>query len=172
MMLRIAMRVLLVMACALMGAACSAGAGETKTATTARVAGPLPAMTAAALRAVPVDVTVELPLQASVYAWRDFLPMADAPTGRQDLRVSVQVRGGVVAPKTLSCAGAYLVYGDSVFTSTQTEQRAGDGPGAVECLIRGAPQWPVNASVQVILRVLAGDRPVLIRRETTIDATS
>jgi hypothetical protein len=157
---------------ALAGAACSAGAGETKSAARGAAVEPLPVMTAAALRAVPVHVSVEVPVQASVYAWRDFLPIADAPTGRQDLRVSVQVRGGVVSPKTLSCAGAYLVHGDSVFASPQTEQRSGDGPGAVECLIRGGPAWPVNGEIHVILRVLAGDRALLIRRETTIDATS
>jgi hypothetical protein len=156
-------------------AACSSGETESP-AVGSRVARrtvpPLPTMSAAALRAIPLTVAVDLPLQASVYAWRDFLPAADAPTGRQDLRVSVQVRGGVVAPKTLACAGAYLLHKDSVYVSAATEQRAGDGPGAVECLLRGGPQWPVNASMDVILRVQAGDSTVLIRRETVIDATS
>jgi hypothetical protein len=133
---------------------------------------PLPVMSAASLRAVPVTASLDLPVQASVYAWRDFMPAVTDSARPHDLRVSVQVRGGVVPPKTLGCAGIYLVHGDSVVASPPAEQRPGDGPGAVECLLRGGPEWPVGAELHVIISVTAGAQRALIRRETTIDATS
>jgi hypothetical protein len=133
-------------------------------------------MTASELRAVPTEAALDLPLQASVYAWRDFMPVrvsSPADSARaHDLRVSVQIRGGVVPPKTLACDGLYLVVGDSVFKAPPAEQRAGDGPGAVECILRGGPDWPVGATVQVVISVSAAAQRTLIRRETTIDATS
>ncbi len=141
------------------------GTGEKPTAS-------LKAMTAQELRAVATDVSIDLPLQASVYAWRDFLPGPAATEKAHGLMVSVQIRGGVVPPKVLACDGMYLVSGDSVFVAPPAEQRAGDGPGAVECILRGGPAWPIGASVQVIISVSAGLQRTLIRRETTIDATS
>jgi hypothetical protein len=135
-------------------------------------AAPLPVLSAASLRAVPVTAALDLPVQASVYAWRDFMPVVPDSVRAHDLRVSVQVRGGVVPPKALGCAGIYLVHGDSVVASSLTEQRPGDGPGAVECLLRGGPEWPVGAALHVIISVSAGAQRALIRRETTIDATS
>lgn len=129
-------------------------------------------MTAAALRAVPMSAALDLPVQASVYAWRDFMPTVGDSAVVHDLMVSVQVRGGVVPPKALDCDGMYLVLADSVFAARPSEQRAGDGPGAVECLLRGAPEWPVGATVQVVISVGSGAQRVLIRRETAIDATS
>jgi hypothetical protein len=143
--------------------------------TEAKAAAPvvaLPPKSAGELRAVPTVVALDLPLQASVYAWRDFSPVIDSATATRDLRVSVQLRGGAVAPRAIACGGMYLVVGDSVFTSSTAEQRAGDGPGAIECVIRGAPSWPVGATVQVIARVFVGESSALIRRETTIDETS
>jgi hypothetical protein len=129
-------------------------------------------MSASALRIVPTEASLDLPVQASVYAWRDFLPAPDAPKRVHDLNVSVQIRGGVVPPKVLTCDGMYIVAGDSVFMARTADQRAGDGPGAVECLLRGGPEWPVGAALQVIIGVSAGTQRTLIRRETTIDATS
>jgi hypothetical protein len=133
---------------------------------------PLPAMTPAAIRAVPVTSALDLPVQASVYAWRDFMPGAARDTAQpHDLMLSVQVRGGVVPPKTLLCLGLYVLHVDSVYRAPPAEQRAGDGPGAVECLLRGGPAWPVGAEIQVVISVGAGAQRTLIRRETTIDAT-
>ena len=149
---------------ALMGCSRS-GTGE-------RVAAPLRTMTAQELRVVGMQVSMDLPLQASVYAWRDFLPGPASPANAHGLMVSMQIRGGVVPPKTLVCDGIYLVSGDSVFAAPPAEQRAGDGPGAVECILRGGPAWPVGTPLQVIVGVSAGAQRTLIRRETTIDATS
>lgn len=153
-------------------ALCASAAGCTRSGTGEKSAAPLEPMTAAELRAIPTDVALDLPLQASVYAWRDFLPSPGGAGQAHDLMVSVQVRGGVVPPKTLTCDGMYLASGDSVFRAPPSEQRAGDGPGAVECILRGGPEWPVGATVQVVIRVSAGAQHAFIRRETTIDATS
>ncbi len=139
---------------------------------------PLKALSAAELRVVPVSASLDLPLQASVYAWRDFMPTTASATTAgtaspvHDLMVSVQVRGGVVLPKVLVCDGIYLQYADSVFRARPAEQRAGDGPGAIECILRGGPEWPVGAEINVIISVGSGAQRALIRRETTIDATS
>ncbi|HYW49320.1 MAG TPA: hypothetical protein VE861_01870 [Gemmatimonadaceae bacterium] len=136
-------------------------------------AAPLKAMSAAALRAVPVEASLDMPVQASLYAWRDLMPgPADTARAGRDLMLSVQVRGGVVPPKGLACDAIYLVHGDSVHAARPDEQRAGDGPGAVECILRGGPAWPVGAPLQVIISVSAGNQRALIRRETVIDATS
>lgn len=134
---------------------------------------PLRVIGAATLRAAPIEASLDIPVQASVYAWRDMMPgpTGAARTGR-DLMLSVQVRGGVVPPKVLACDAIYLVHGDSVHAARPDEQRAGDGPGAVECILRGAPAWPVGAPMQVIISVSAGSQRALIRRETVIDATS
>ncbi len=129
-------------------------------------------MTAAELRAVPLTAALDLPVQMSVYAWRDFMPTAGDTTRKHDLMLSAQLRGGVVPPKALSCTGIYLVLADSVYAARPAEQRAGDGPGAVECLLRGGPEWPVGADIHVIISIGAGAQRALIRRETTIDATS
>lgn len=129
-------------------------------------------MTAAELRAVELTAALDLPVQMSVYAWRDFMPIAGDTTRKHDLMISAQLRGGVVPPKALVCSGFYLVLADSVFAARPAEQRAGDGPGAVECLLRGGPEWPIGADIQVIISIGAGAQRTLIRRETTIDATS
>jgi hypothetical protein len=133
---------------------------------------PLRVMSAAALRAVPMTASLDLPVQASVYAWRDFMPTIGDSARVHDLMVSVQVRGGVVPPKVLDCDGIHVVMADSVFAARPAEQRAGDGPGAVECLLRGGPEWHVGAAIQVVISVGSGAQRTLIRRETTIDATS
>lgn len=133
---------------------------------------PLQQLTAAFLRTVPTEAALDLPVQASVYAWRDMMPNVGDAARSSALMVSVQIRGGVVPPKVLACDGMYIVAGDSVFAARPAEQRAGDGPGAVECILRGGPVWPVGASLQVIISVSAGAQRALIRRETTIDATS
>ncbi len=129
-------------------------------------------MTAAELRAVPLTALLDLPLQASVYAWRDFMPVIDDSTRVPDLNVSVQIRGGVVPPKSLLCDAIYVLMADSLFAARPAEQRAGDGPGAVECLLRRGPGWPVGSEIQVIIGVGSGAQHTFIRRETTIDATS
>ncbi len=141
------------------------GTGETS-------ATPLKAMSVAALRAIPTEAALDMPVQAAVYAWRDFLPTTGGAARTHELMVSVQVRGGVVQPKVLACDGMYLVHADSVFRSTPADQRAGDGPGAIECILRGGPEWPVGDTVQVIISVTSGSQHALIRREATIDATS
>lgn len=141
-------------------------------ATPSTVAGPVPAMTASALRAVPLTAALDLPIQASVYAWRDFMPTVGDSARTHDLMLSVQVRGGVVPPKALECHAIYIVMADSVFAARPAEQRAGDGPGAVECMLRGGPEWPVGTEIQVVISVGAGTQRALIRRETIIDATS
>lgn len=151
--------------CALSMACSRSGTGETVTV-------PLKTMTAAELRLVSTEAALDLPLQASVYAWRDYLPTADDTNRAHDLNVSVQVRGGIVPPKTLKCDGMYLVSGDSVFKTSPVEQRAGDGPGAVECILRGGPEWPIGATLEVVISVSAGAQRAFIRRETTVDATS
>jgi hypothetical protein len=162
-------RWLVLVVCATCMACTRSGTGETATV-------PLKSLSAAELRAVPTEAALDLPLQASVYAWRDFMPTLVASPAdsvrAHDLRVSVQVRGGIVPPKTLACDGIYLVSGDSVFKSPPAEQRAGDGPGAVECILRGGPEWPIGATVLVVISVSAGAQRTYIRRETTIDATS
>ena len=135
-------------------------------------AAPLARMSAAELRAVPVSASLDLPLQASVYAWRDFMPIAGTPSNARGLTVSVQLRGGVVPPRVLACAGIHVASGDSVFMLQRVEQRAGDGPGAIECVMRGGPAWPVGSALQVITSVRAGVQRTFIRRETTIDVTS
>lgn len=137
-----------------------------------KASAPLRTMTASQLRVVPVTASIDLALQASVYAWRDFMPAITDSTKVPELSVSVQVRGGVVPPKALSCDAIYLLMADSVYSARPAEQRAGDGPGAVECLLRGGPAWDVGATVQVIISVSSGSQQALIRRETTIDATS
>ena len=146
--------------------------GCSRSGTGDKVTAPLKTMNAQELRAVGTDVSIDLPLQASVYAWRDFMPGPAAATTTHALMVSVQIRGGVVPPKALACDGLYLVSGDSVFVAPPAEQHAGDGPGAVECILRGGPEWPIGAPIQVIIGVSAGAQRTLIRRETTIDATS
>ena len=159
-------RLLLLAACWSQIGCSRSGTGETS-------ATPLKAMTAATLRAIPTEAAIDIPVQAAVYAWRDFMPAAAATSARpHELMVSVQVRGGVVQPKVLACDGMYLVHADSVFQSAPADQRPGDGPGAVECILRGGPEWPVGDTVQVIIGVSAGTQRALIRRETTIDATS
>jgi hypothetical protein len=147
--------------------ACS---GQSAKETTAAM--PLRRMTAVELRAVPTDAALDMPVQAAVYAWRDFLPTTGDSTRARALAVSIQVRGGVVPPKVLVCDGIYLVSRDSVFRAPPAEQRAGDGPGAVECILRGGPAWAVGDTLSVIVSVSAGAQRTLIRRETTIDATS
>lgn len=144
------------------------GSGSTES----EPSGPVPTMTTTALRAVPMLASLDLPVQASVYAWRDFMPAIADSSGVRGLMLSVQVRGGVVPPKALECHAIYLVLADSVYATRPAEQRAGDGPGAVECLLRGGPEWPVGAEIQVIISVGAGAQRALIRRETIIDATS
>ena len=151
---------------------CATSMGCSRSGTGEAVVRPLTTMTPAALRAVATDASLDLPVQASVYAWRDLIPSVGDSTQVRDLMVSVQVRGGVVPPKTLACDGLYLVSGDSVFSAPPAEQRPGDGPGAVECILRGGPAWPVGATVQVVISVSAGAQRTFIRRETTIDATS
>lgn len=136
------------------------------------VARPPRVMTAVALRAIPMTTAIDLPVQASVYAWRDFLPTVGDSGRVHDLMISVQVRGGVVPPKALECDAIYVVLADSVFAARPSEQRPGDGPGAIECLMRGGPEWPVGAAIHVIISVGVGSQRSLIRRETTIDATS
>ena len=160
-----ATRVLVIATCWL-GSGCSrSGTGET-------VVAPLKQMTAAELRAVPTEAALDIAVQAAVYAWRDFMPVTGEPARAHDLSVSVQVRGGVVPPKVLSCDGVYLVSGDSVFRAPPSDQRAGDGPGAVECILRGGPEWPVGDTVAVIISISGGTQKTMIRRQTTIDATS
>ena len=159
------LRLLLIAMCWVSEGCSRSGTGETAVT-------PLKVMSASELRAVPTEASLDIPLQAAVYAWRDFLPSADAPQRTHDLALSVQVRGGVVPPKVLACDGIYLVSGDSVFRAPPAEQRAGDGPGAVECILRGGPQWGVGDTLQVIISISAGGQRTLIRRETTIDATS
>lgn len=151
---------------------CATSMGCTRSGTGETVARPIVPMTAAALRAIPIEASLDLPVQASVYAWRDFTPSVGDSVTMHDLMVSVQVRGGVVPPKTLACDGIYLVSGDSVFAARPADQRPGDGPGAVECILRGGPAWPVGAAVQVVISVSAGAQRTFIRRETVIDATS
>jgi hypothetical protein len=151
---------------------CWYGIGCSRSGTGEKAAFPLATMSAAALRAVPTEAALDIPLQAAVYAWRDFLPAAGAASRSHDLMVSVQVRGGVVPPKALACDGMYVVAGDSVFRAAPADQRAGDGPGAVECILRGGPEWPIGETVQVVISISSGAQRTLIRRETTIDATS
>ncbi|MBC7840852.1 MAG: hypothetical protein H7099_00975, partial [Gemmatimonadaceae bacterium] len=115
---------------------CATSMGCSRSGTGEAVVRPLAAMTPATLRAVATEASLDMPVQASVYAWRDFMPTVGDSTQVRDLTVSVQVRGGVVPPKTLACDGMYLVSGDSVFTAPPAEQRPGDGPGAVECILR------------------------------------
>jgi hypothetical protein len=153
-------------------AACWTWVGCSRSGTGETSATPLKAMSVTALRAISTEASLDIPVQAAVYAWRDFMPSAGQPTRTHELMVSVQVRGGVVQPKALACDGMYLVHADSVFRSAPADQRAGDGPGAVECILRGGPAWPVGDTVQVIISVSAGSQRALIRRETTIDATS
>lgn len=145
--------------------ACSRQSGNETTAV------PLSQLTAVELRAVPTEAALDMPLQAAVYAWRDYLPTVGDTTRAHALSVSVQVRGGVVSPKVLVCDGIYLVARDSVFRAPPAEQRAGDGPGAVECILRGGPEWAVGDTLAVVVSVSAGAQRTMIRRETTIDAT-
>lgn len=128
---------------------------------------PLPPMTAAQLRAVPTEAAFAVPIEVSVFAWRDLMPSDQPGTG---LIVSAQVRGGVTPPAPLRCDGMYLVRGDSVVAAPPAEVRDGDGPGAVECLVRNGPNWPGGATIQVIVAVTGptGTR-ALVRRETTIE---
>ena len=133
---------------------------------------PLPVVTAPALRVISATASLDMPLQASAYAWRDLAPDVGTTRVSHDLRVSVQLRGGVVPPKVLLCDGMYLVFRDSVFVAARVEQRPGDGPGAIECLLRGGPAWPIDSTVHIIVRARSGEQRVLIRRETPIDATS
>ncbi len=154
----------------MMGMALLTGCGDT-----GKVPEPLAApraMTAVALRAVSVTAALDLPVQASVYAWRDFMPGLGDSSVAHPLMISVQVRGGVVPPKALECDAIYVVLADSVFSARPAEQRPGDGPGAIECLMRGGPEWAVGSEIQVIIGVGAGAQRTLIRRETSIDATS
>ena len=151
---------------------CWSGIGCSRSGTGEKAAVPLAIMSATALRAVSTEASLDIPLQASVYAWRDFLPTTGAAARPHDLMVSVQVRGGVVPPKSLACDGMYVVAGDSVFRAAPAEQRSGDGPGAVECILRGGPEWPIGETVQIVISISAGAQRTLIRRETTIDATS
>ena len=153
-------------------ASCRYGSGCSRSGTGEAAAPPLKQMTAAELRAVPTEAALDIAVQAAVYAWRDFMPVTGEPTRAHDLSVSVQVRGGVVPPKVLSCDGVYLVSGDSVFRAPPSDQRAGDGPGAVECILRGGPEWPVGDTVAVIISISGGTQKTMIRRQTTIDATS
>ncbi len=129
-------------------------------------------MSAPALRAVSFTAALDLPVQASVYAWRDFTPVAGDSSSVHPLMISVQLRGGVVPPKALECDAFYVVLADSVFSARPAAQRSGDGPGAIECLLRGGPEWEVGSEILVIIGVGAGAQRTLIRRETTIDATS
>ncbi len=152
------------------GSALMLGCSEKGTAT--KVAVPPRAMTGVELRAVAVAASLDLPLQASVYAWRDFMPSLGDSTDAHPLMISVQVRGGVVLPKVLECDAIYVVLADSVFSARPAVQRAGDGPGAIECLMRGGPEWAVGSGIHVIVGVGAGAQRTLIRRETIIDATS
>ncbi len=129
-------------------------------------------MTAQKLRAVGTTASLDLPLQAAVYVWRASLPGDTRGKTVPLLMVSVQLRGGVVPPKALACDGIYLVFGETVFEAPPAEQHAGDGPGAVECILRGGPEWPVGALLQVIVSVRADAQRTLIRREALIEAAS
>jgi hypothetical protein len=148
--------------------ACGAASGESRSADTTVPRAPLPAMTAAALRAVGTTATLQEPVEVAVFAWRDLMPTSGANGG--GLIVSAQVRGGVTTPATLKCEGMYLVHGDTVHAARPAEVRAGDGPGAVECIVRGAPAWPGQGTINVIVVVASsGGQRTLIRRETTIE---
>jgi hypothetical protein len=156
---------------AVLVAACQSDGGAEKSATPEQMsmkqAGPMTPMTAAQLRAVSTDAAFAAPIEISVFAWRDMMP-SDREHG--GLIVSAQIRGGVTPPAPLRCDGMYLVHGDSVFAARPDEVRDGDGPGAVECLVRNGPGWPAQSTIQVVVSVTGpGGKTAMIRRETTIE---
>jgi hypothetical protein len=128
---------------------------------------------------VPPDIPIETLLAApdtlnfenqsvvlTTYLWRDFQPISP-PNGKPLIAVVyIETPDSSEMPASLNPNAIYIVYNNQVWKSFfSTEERPPDElkPFRITKIARDGPKWGPNVYVDVIVRILAGDKVYLLR---------
>jgi hypothetical protein len=128
---------------------------------------------------VPPDIPIETLLAApdtlniedqsiflTTYLWRDFQPISP-PNGKPLIAlVYIETPDSSDIPVLLDPNAIYIVYNNQVWKSFfSTEERPPDElkPYKITKIARDGPKWGPNAYVDVIVRILDGDKVYLLR---------
>lgn len=128
---------------------------------------------------VPPDIPIETLLAApdtmnienqsivlTTYLWRDFQPISP-PNGKPLIAlVYIETPDSSDIPVLLDPNAIYIVYNNQVWKSFfSTEERPPDElkPYKITKIARDGPKWGPNVYVDVIVRILDGDKVYLLR---------
>src|SRR5687767_9097477 len=104
---------------------------------------------------------VELTLET--YLFRDFAPISE-PNGRPLIAsVRVMPAAGKALPRDLRAEALHVVYGDESWTPRLIQESPNDRPPQMEFVARDGPKWGPGVNVDVVLRLRAGDRALLLK---------
>lgn len=128
---------------------------------------------------VPPDIPIETLLASpdtlylknqgvvlTTYLWRDFQPISP-PNGKPLIAlVYIETPDSSDIPVPLDPNAIYIVYNNQVWKSYfSTEERPPDElkPFRITKIARDGPKWGPNVYVDVIVRILSGDKVYLLR---------
>jgi len=128
---------------------------------------------------VPPDIPIETLLAApdtlnienqnidlTTYLWRDFQPISP-PDGKPLIAlVFIETPDSADIPASLNPNAIYIVYNNQVWKSFfSKEERPPDElkPFRITRIARDGPKWGPDVYVDVIVRILAGDKVYLLR---------
>jgi hypothetical protein len=128
---------------------------------------------------VPPDIPIETLLASpdtlnienhsivlTTYLWRDFQPISP-PNGKPLIAlVYIEISDSSNIPSSMNSDAIYIVYNNQVWKSFfSTEERPPDEmkPFRLTKIARNGPKWGPNVYVDVIVRILVGDKVYLLR---------
>ena len=120
---------------------------------------------------VSIDGTT---LELHAYLWRDFMPISP-PNGKNLISINWLVDiDSVKIPNHILLSEQYVIYGDSLWTSSYTVEDRETQPYVIEGVSRGGPKWGPNVEVTVIAKIVDSNNSFeyfLIRENQPIGRT-
>ena len=93
-------------------------------------------------------------LELHAYLWRDFMPISP-PDGKDLISINWLVDVDSVAiPSNILLSEQYVINGDSLWTTSYTNELRETQPYLVERISRDGPKWGPNIEVTVIAKVV------------------
>ena len=113
-------------------------------------------------------------LELHAYLWRDFMP-ASPPNGKNLISINWLVDVDSVAiPDNIILSEQYVIYGDSLWTASYTQEQRETPPYGIKRISRDGPKWGPNVEVTIIAKIVDSNTNLeyfLIRDNQPIERT-
>lgn len=113
-------------------------------------------------------------LELYSYLWRDFMPISP-PNGKDLISINWLVDVDSVAiPNSIILSEQYVIFGDSLWTTSYSQEQREIQPYIIERISRDGPKWGSNVEVTVIAKIVdsnTNSEYFLIRDNQLIERT-